>query len=160
MEQPARRGQRYPFFAAAEVVEIATQSKLNARTSDLGGFGCYMDMLNPYPFGTPVTIRITYNEVVFNAAGRVIYSQPNMGMGVSFDAVEPRDKTILENWLKELQQENRCVLPSWLTIPDSGEDDAFCGSRATELRNSQARFSIDDSVNYFRYRSVDTCLCL
>jgi len=102
--QPLRRGQRYPFFAAAEVVEIATQIKLNARTSDLGGFGCYMDMLNPYPFGTPVTIRITYHEEPFNAVGRVIYSQPNMGMGVAFETMELPDKKRLDDWLNELQQ--------------------------------------------------------
>ena len=106
MEQPLRRGQRYPFFAAAQVVEIATQSKLNARTSDLGGYGCYMDMLNPYPFGTPVAIQITSDQQIFNAVGRVIYSQPNMGMGVSFDEVAPADKSVLDTWLKKLDQQN------------------------------------------------------
>lgn len=106
MEQPARRGQRFPFFAAAEIVEDATQIKLNARTSDLGGFGCYMDMMNPFLFGTPVTICITYGQTDFHAAGRVIYSQPNMGMGVSFDAVEQSDKIVLENWLLGLHREN------------------------------------------------------
>ena len=41
-----RRSPRYPFIAEAEVTEIASDTKLNAKTSDLGTSGCFLDMLN------------------------------------------------------------------------------------------------------------------
>jgi hypothetical protein len=58
-------------------------------------------MLNPLPLGTPVKIRITYGEKTIDAMGRVIYSQSNMGMGVSFDEMEPDHEALLEKWFEE-----------------------------------------------------------
>jgi hypothetical protein len=58
-----------------------------------------MDMLNPLPLGTAVQIEITYQAQTITAKGRVIYSQPNMGMGVSFDELRSSHVTILEGWL-------------------------------------------------------------
>ncbi len=51
-----RRSPRYPFIAEAEVTEIASDTKLNAKTSDLGTSGCFLDMLNTSPEGTEVRV--------------------------------------------------------------------------------------------------------
>jgi hypothetical protein len=96
-----RRGPRYPFFASAQITELQTKVAMTARTSELSLHGCYMDMLNPLPLGTPVKIRITYGEQTIDAAGRVIYSQSNMGMGVSFDEMQPDHEALLEKWFDE-----------------------------------------------------------
>ena len=103
MDPERRRGPRYPFYAAAQITELQMQVVMTARTSELSRYGCYMDMLNPSPIGTPVKIQITYNEETIDAAGRVIYSQPNMGMGVSFDEITPAHVAILEKWVSEAQ---------------------------------------------------------
>jgi hypothetical protein len=95
-----RRGPRYPFFASAQITEIASSSVMTARTSELSRYGCYMDMLNPLPLGTPVKADITYQEQTINAVGRVIYSQQNMGMGVSFDEIQPAHAATLERWIE------------------------------------------------------------
>ena len=96
-----RRGARYPFYASAQITELQTQTAMTARTSELSRYGCYMDMLNPLPLGTAVQVEITYQERTIAAQGRVIYSQPNMGMGVSFDEIRSSHAAILEGWLDQ-----------------------------------------------------------
>jgi PilZ domain len=103
MRSELRRSPRYPFYASAEIVELKTSTLLTARTSELSRYGAYMDMMNPLPIGTAVKILIAYNEQAFEAAGRVIYSQPNMGMGVAFESIEPGKLETLEKWLNQLQ---------------------------------------------------------
>jgi len=99
-----RRGARYPFYASAEVIEQQSQTKMTARTSELSRYGCYMDMLNPLPLGTDVEVQITFQEQTIAAKGRVVYSQPNMGMGVSFDEIRSSHVTILEGWLDHIRK--------------------------------------------------------
>lgn len=96
-----RRGPRYPFFASAQITELQTKVGMTARTSELSRHGCYMDMLNPLPLGTPVRVQITYQEQTIDTMGRVIYSQSNMGMGVSFDEMKAEAEALLEKWFDE-----------------------------------------------------------
>ena len=104
MEPERRRGPRYPFYAAARITELQMQVTMTARTSELSRHGCYMDMLNPSPIGTAVNIQLTFQEETIETTGRVIYSQPNMGMGVSFDELTPAQSEMLEKWLKQAMQ--------------------------------------------------------
>ena len=96
-----RRGPRYPFFASAQITELQTKVQMTARTSELSLHGCYLDMLNPLPLGTPVRIQITYGERTIEAMGRVIYSQSNMGMGLSFEELSADHSALLEKWFDE-----------------------------------------------------------
>jgi hypothetical protein len=102
MSSEGRRSPRFAFYASAEITEIQTQTRLTARTSELSRHGCYMDTVNPLPFGTTVRIQLIHHEQTLDATGRVIYSQPNMGMGVAFDEIEPRYVVVLEKWLSDL----------------------------------------------------------
>jgi hypothetical protein len=54
------------------------------------------------PLGTTVKIELIHHEQTFDATGRVIYSQPNMGMGVAFDEIETGCVLVLEKWLSDL----------------------------------------------------------
>ena len=76
---------------------------MEGRTSELSRHGCYFDMMNPLPIGSIVKIEILNHEKKVEAAGRVIYSQSNVGMGVAFDEVGASDALILENWLLQLR---------------------------------------------------------
>jgi hypothetical protein len=102
MDSERRRAPRYPFIAEAEVTEIATDTKLNAKTSDLSIGGCFLDMLNPSPEGTEIQVRISHASTTFTARGRVVFVFPNMGMGVVFTSVEDNPLAILQKWLSEL----------------------------------------------------------
>jgi hypothetical protein len=102
MHTAERRSARFPFYASAEITEAKSQTKMTARTSELSRHGCYVDMLNPFPIGMFVKIVIVYREQSFEATGRVLYSQRNMGMGVGFDTAKLESVQILEKWLEDL----------------------------------------------------------
>ena len=99
MEQERRRTPRFSFIAHAELREDASQVRVVSRVSELSQGGCYLDMMNPFPPGTMVTLRITAGEETFEAHAKVIYSTPNMGAGVVFLDVDPKYQPILKRWL-------------------------------------------------------------
>jgi hypothetical protein len=103
MGSDLRRSPRYPFYASAEITELQTKTGLTARTSELSRHGCYMDMMNPFPLATKVKIRITHQDENFEATGTVVYAQPNIGMGVSFEVAQPKDEATIEKWLEALK---------------------------------------------------------
>ena len=104
MSSEGRRSPRFAFYASAEITELQTQTRLTTRTSELSRYGCYMDMLNPLPLGTTVKIQLIHHEQTFDATGHIIYSQPNMGMGVAFDEIEVDQVVTLEKWLSDLSR--------------------------------------------------------
>src|SRR6202158_2692540 len=99
MDSERRRAPRYPIIADAEVTEIASETKLSARTSDLSLGGCFLDMLNPSPEGTEIAVRISHADTTFTARERVVFLFPNMGMGVMFTSVPASQQVLLEKWL-------------------------------------------------------------
>jgi hypothetical protein len=59
-------------------------------------------MMNPFPVGTLIQLKIWTDEsTVFQSNAKVIYSQPNVGAGVQFVDVEPKNLAVLERWLKD-----------------------------------------------------------
>lgn len=101
--QPERdRAARHPFVAAIEVTELESESRLLAYTGDLGLSGCSVKTTTPFDAGKRVRLRITHGDISFNALGRVIYSQQDVGMGVVFTQVEPGDQAVLLKWLSQL----------------------------------------------------------
>jgi hypothetical protein len=102
MDSERRRAPRYPFIAEAEVTEIASDTKLSARTSDVSIGGCFLDMLNPSPEGTEIRVKISDAGATFTAFGRVVFVFPNMGMGVVFTKVEDSQLPVLQEWLAKL----------------------------------------------------------
>ena len=104
-----RRGPRYSFIASAELVEQQADARIASRVSELSLHGCYLDMMNPFPTGTLVVVKISAGAQHFEAKSKVVYSQPNMGAGVVFLEVEPNSSAVLERWLEEAKKEHREV---------------------------------------------------
>jgi hypothetical protein len=102
MESERRRAPRYPIIADAVITEIASDTKLNAKTSDLSVGGCFLDMLNPSSEGTEIEVLISHAKTTFTARGRVVFVFPNMGMGVMFTSVEASQQATLQEWLTQL----------------------------------------------------------
>jgi hypothetical protein len=100
-----RRGPRYPFIASAELVEEQADVRIASRVSELSRHGCYLDMMNPFPKGTMVLVKIYAGQDFFQSKGQVVYSQLNMGAGVGFTEMEQESVVVLERWLQEAQQE-------------------------------------------------------
>jgi hypothetical protein len=103
MVQEQRRSPRYPFFASAELIDDKSDVRITTRLSELGLYGCYLDMMNPFPPGTSVLIKISEGESKFESRATVVYSQPNMGMGVAFQDVEKRYLEVLQKWMAKVQ---------------------------------------------------------
>lgn len=95
---------RYPFVAQAELSENAFQTRLFARVTEISVNGCYLDMMNPLPTGTEVFVKIFTTEDFFESAATVVYSQPNLGMGLAFHDVSRHFLPSLQKWLLEAMQ--------------------------------------------------------
>jgi|SRR5690242_11370441 len=93
---------RYSLIATAEVIEPVSEVRISGRISEISRKGVYVDILNPLPRGTRVTIRISRDQGTFVATGKVIYVQEGMGMGVAFLDVAEDQKNLLISWLAEL----------------------------------------------------------
>jgi PilZ domain len=106
MEADRRSSPRYRFIADAEVVEVSSDTKLNARTSDLSIGGCFLDMLNPSLKGTEIRVRISHGGTAFTALGRVAFRVPTLGMGVAFTTVDGNQVAVLQKWLLEAKGES------------------------------------------------------
>jgi PilZ domain len=99
MSPELRRSPRYVFFASAEITDAASEAPMNARTSELCRHGCYLDMMNPFPDGTSLRVRITHGKQALDAGVRVVHSKPNVGMGLSFEQLDAHQEPIIEGWL-------------------------------------------------------------
>lgn len=102
MDQERRRTPRFPLIADAEVTEIASETTLSAKTSDLSAGGCFLDTPNPSPEGTEIVVRISHADATFTARGKVVFLFPDMGMGVMFTNVPDSQQAILQKWLAVL----------------------------------------------------------
>jgi PilZ domain len=94
-----RRTPRYPFIATAEVTDQSSHASTSARVTELSLRGCYLDMPNPLPVDAQINIKIYSEGKFFESTGTILYSQPNLGVGVSFREIRPQFLTVLKQWL-------------------------------------------------------------
>jgi hypothetical protein len=106
MSGNVRRSRRYRFVATAEVTVEGSSSVIATRLGDLSLHGCYICTTNPLSPGAAILIRISTGNSVFQAHGKVIYSQANSGAGVEFQQIEQLYQTVLEEWLQEAESLN------------------------------------------------------
>ena len=104
METERRRASRYFFSAQAEVTEQQSEIRLKSRVSDLSLHGCYLDMMNPFPAETLVTLRITAGQETFQSQSKIVHATPNVGAGAAFLDMESQDRALLERWVEQAAQ--------------------------------------------------------
>ncbi len=107
MGSERRRTPRYTFIASAELIEEASDVRIATRVSELSLYGCYLDMMNPFPVGTLVLVKISAGDAFFQAKSKIVYSQPNMGAGVAFLETAAEYQPVLERWLDEAERGNQ-----------------------------------------------------
>lgn len=101
---PERRSlHRYPFVAAAELVEVNTGVRVSAQTVSLSPKGCYLGTTSPFPEGTIVRMRLINSARVFEAEGEVVNVHAESGMNVLFRDLTPEQQNVLEGWLAKLR---------------------------------------------------------
>lgn len=101
MERERRRSARHIFIASAELFEEQSDVRVASRVSELSLHGCYLDMMNPFPPGTIVLLKIISGDLTFQSKARVIYSTSNVGAGVTFLDVDPKYEYMLQRWMEQ-----------------------------------------------------------
>ena len=101
-----RANPRFSFIAEAEVVERSNGARVVARISELSSRGCYVDIVNPFPVGTEVRVRIRYGCSTCELPGKVIYTHSGFGMGVRFEETGAEHRATLDVWLDELARKS------------------------------------------------------
>ena len=99
MGDERRRTPRYPFIATAEVFDPSSQASISTRVTELSLNGCYLEMPNPLPTGTDIKIKIYSEGKFFESNGMIVYSQPNLGVGVTFREIRSQFLMVLKQWL-------------------------------------------------------------
>lgn len=103
MDNERRRSPRFSFIAHGELREETTDIRLNMRVSEISRGGCYVDMMNPLPSGTPILLSIAAGGSLFEAQGRIVYAVEHMGAGVCFEKIGSTSEPILSDWLGALE---------------------------------------------------------
>ena len=99
MELERRRASRHVFTARAEIMDEKENVRATSKVSDLSLNGCYVEITNPFPEGTNVMIEM-YTETEFlESQATVAYLEPGVGMGLTFNGMQPYFTRVLNKWL-------------------------------------------------------------
>ena len=96
---------RWPFAARAEL-HPENASRILTQVKELSLHGCYLEF-SPLQKGTRVVVKIFADSDFFEANATVIFSQPNMGLGLAFRDVKPYFSTVLQKWLTQASKDNK-----------------------------------------------------
>jgi hypothetical protein len=89
LQKERRSAPRHTFIAHADLSDEGRTTHLSVRISDMSTKGCYVDMINPLPVGTRITLKITDTSGSFTIDGRITYCVPRLGAGVVFLDLTP-----------------------------------------------------------------------
>ena len=99
-----RQSSRIPFAATAEIIDEAENTRSTSQLCDLSLNGCFVQLKNPFPEGTPVTIEIYKDEDFVETPATVAYNMPKRGMGLTFVGMEPQFALILKKWIAQAKR--------------------------------------------------------
>ena len=153
---------RYPFTAAAEVVDIKSKTRVAGRSGDVGPGGCYVDTISPFPVGATVRVRLEHNQSKFEAVAVVTYSLASMGMGISFTEIKPDQRGVLQAWVAELSGEPLAVSdpppvpepPPITETPDTSADTSTEDNMADTISN--VRQVMNEFINLMIRKKIIT----
>ena len=96
------RARRFTFAAHIELVDMDTEAVIQQRTCDMSLFGCFVKSSERWPIGKKVRLKISYKGSAFKALGCVVHTR-EIGMGIHFAEIAPKDEVVLEIWMAELR---------------------------------------------------------
>jgi len=99
VENQRRRTPRYSFSGTAEITADNSNAVASATVSELSLRGCRLNMKNPVPLNMPITVKISAAGELFQSKGRIVYLQSGIGACVTFLAIEPQSRAVLQRWL-------------------------------------------------------------
>jgi hypothetical protein len=115
-----RRHARFSLTAFVEALDPESNTQISGRSSDVSLGGCYVDTLNPFHEGTIIRIRLTKENVSFEANAKVVFSQIGMGMGVAFLSAEKDQFQIYQKWINQFSGDASPTTPPDLLDGEQG----------------------------------------
>jgi PilZ domain len=112
-----RANPRYPFSTRAEAIDLAGNTRIIGRISDIALHGCYIDTICPFAPQATVALKIIKDNQSFETKATVVYSQIGMGMGLSFMTTDIDQVHLLKAWLAELGGEKNHEPESAAPVP-------------------------------------------
>jgi len=98
-----RRFTRHKILFPIEIsFEDSRRSHMNTSATDIGGRGCYVETLLPLSLGTKVNITFWMDSEKVNNSGIVRASDPGVGMGIEFTALDDTVQQRLQAHLEKL----------------------------------------------------------
>ena len=95
-----RRVPRFPCRASAEITSDGGMEVANV--TELSRYGCFVQTPTPLATGSSLAVKIINQGQIFAATAMVVYSQPDLGMGIAFREVKTFFQSVLEDWLGDL----------------------------------------------------------
>jgi hypothetical protein len=95
-----RKYRRYQLDIPVELFLEGSPQPIRARTSDIGLGGCYVPLLTPARVGISLMIRLWLGERRPRVPGRVVFSNPGVGMGIEFGKMSEEDRKRLQAFLE------------------------------------------------------------
>jgi PilZ domain len=92
-----RRFQRHKVLFPIEIsFDDSRRTHLQTNATDIGGRGCYVETLLPLQLGTKVNITFWVESEKVHTSGIVRTSDPGVGMGIEFMALD----NVVQEWLQ------------------------------------------------------------
>lgn len=85
----------------AEIIDENENARTSSRVSDLSMHGCYVEMGNPFPPGTNVTVEIYTEKEFLETQATVAYLDAKQGMGLTFREMPDYFNSVLQKWLAQ-----------------------------------------------------------
>ncbi|MGH9594472.1 MAG: hypothetical protein ACRD5L_15380 [Bryobacteraceae bacterium] len=85
----------------AVLVEISTGLRIEGNLAECNMLGCYVEAESTFPARSAVRLRLSQGAETFEAAARVAYAQPGVGMGVIFRQAKAAERKRLDQWLAD-----------------------------------------------------------
>jgi hypothetical protein len=124
---------RHPFVAEAIVIDSQSKSRLQARCSDLSLQGCYVDTMNPLPYGSVTRVELRTVRGVLEAVATVNSSHVGMGMGLCFQNLTPGQTATLVDWIGTEPCERMWVPPAVPSEKDEAADRTLAKNLVRDL---------------------------
>jgi hypothetical protein len=83
---------------------IASGANLHSQLAKLSLNGCYIDLQNPLPVNSNVTLKIFADAECFEASAKVIYAHEGLGMGLAFQDISLKSGILLRRWLQNASE--------------------------------------------------------
>jgi hypothetical protein len=88
--------------------------------NDIGRGGCYLETVYPLVAGTEARLRITIAGSVLELDARVIWTSPQVGMGMYFVIESPAEANNLAQIVDEVAEKGRSTVAELAESPQPG----------------------------------------